>query len=332
MNAPLKCAVIGVGHFGKFHAQKYMQLQEVDLVALSDINEKVGWGCAKECGTLFIKDYRELLGRVDAVTVATNTSAHYEVAKFFLENGVHVYVEKPITQAYWQGVELCKLADRNHLKLQVNHIERLNPALISARQKIKDIYFIECQRLSQLRKFAVDMNVISDLMIHDLDIVLSLLDSEVVNVLAEGGALLPGTIDISNARIEFASGAVASVMASRISQTSQRTVRVFHSEGYLSIDLKSGQLMFCTHQLPSQRGALENVQKLYEEVWCVEPKDTLLEGTRSFVAAVQGRGECFASAPQALAALKLAEQITENASYNRWRKSNQVVAGGPRLN
>ena len=308
----LRCAVVGVGRFGRFYAQKYVHLEETELVAVCDLDKGVGETCAKECQTLYVEDYRELLGLVEAVTVATHTASHYEVARFFLENGVHVYVEKPITQTYWEGRELCELAEKNNLKLQVNHIERLNPALLFAREKIKRIYFIECQRLSLMGRMVVDMNVISDLMIHDLDIILSLVDSEVVDVSAEGGGILSsGTIDISSARIEFASGAAANVTASRISPAPQRTIRVFHSEGYLSVDLQSGEVC-CTNQRLFSQGL---------KVWNMGKKDMLMEGVRLFVAAVQGRGECFILARESLAALKLAEQITKRAQshYSRWQ-------------
>ena len=134
MTPPLKCAVIGVGYFGAFHAEKYKHLEDVDLVAVSDLNEKVGASCAIHCQTEFVKDYRKLLGHVEAVTVATSTSSHHEVAKFFLENGVHVFVEKPIARTQTEAEELCELAEKNNLKLQVNHIERFNPTFISAKE------------------------------------------------------------------------------------------------------------------------------------------------------------------------------------------------------
>ena len=307
MSFPLKCAVVGVGYLGKFHAQKYMTLEESELVAMADINEEVGTRCAREWNVPFFKDYRDLLGRVEAVTVATPTSSHYEVAKFFLEHGVHVHVEKPMTVTSVEGEKLCELAERSRLKLQVGHVERFNTALVSVREKLKKPLFIECHRLAPFKARGVDVSVVLDLMIHDLDVILSLVKSEVVNVSAVGTPVLTETIDIANARVEFASGAVANITSSRVSQGDQRKFRVFQPDQYLSIDFKSGEVSLLTR-------TTELVEKgipFNTEVWSLKKADALLEETRSFVTAIQNDRDCVVSGRDGLVALKLSEQITE---------------------
>lgn len=307
MSSPLKCAVVGVGYLGKFHAQKYANLEESELVAVSDINEEVGTTCARELKTPFFKNYRDLVGQVEAVTIATTTSSHYEVAKFFLENGVHVHVEKPMTATSVEGEELCELAEKNNLKLQVGHVERFNSALVSAREKLKNPLFIECHRLSPFRPRSMDISVVLDLMIHDLDVVLSLVKSEVVSVSAVGTPVLTKTIDIANARIEFVSGTIANITSSRVSQGSQRKFRVFQPDQYLSIDFEAGEVSLLT-----KIGELtEEGIPLHGDVWNLEKVDALLEETRSFVTAIQNNTDCMVSGRNGLVALQLAEQVTE---------------------
>lgn len=300
MNSPLKCAVVGVGYLGKFHVQKYTQLEEAQLIAVSDIDEQVGRTCAEQWGVSFFEDYRDLVGRVEAVTVATPTPSHYEVTRFFLENGIHVHVEKPLTARAEQGEELCELAEKNHLKLQVGHVERFNPALVLAREKITNPLFIECHRLSPFKLRGLDVSVILDLMIHDLDIILSLVKSKVVHVSAVGNPVLTKTIDMANARIQFASGVVANITSSRVSQGTQRRLRVFQPDGYISIDFGSGEV-----------SSVAKMGQIPRKTWNVKKEDALLEETRSFVATIQNHGDCVVSGREALMALRLAERVTE---------------------
>ena len=297
----------GCGHLGKFHAQKYAKLDESELVAVSDQDEESGGTCAKEWKIPFFKDYRDLLGQVEAVTIATTTSSHYEVARFFLENRVHVHVEKPMTTTSVEGEKLCELAEKNNLKLQVGHVERFNSALVSAREKLKKPLFIECHRLSPFKPRGVDVSVVLDLMIHDLDVILSLVQSEVIHVSAVGTPVLTRTLDIANARVEFGSGAVANITASRVSQGSQRKFRVFQPNQYLSIDFGSGEVSLLT-----KTGEwTEKDTFLHRDVWNLEKTDALLEETRSFVTSIRNQTGCVVSGRDGLVALKLAERITE---------------------
>ena len=244
----LRVAVVGVGYLGRFHAQKYRAIDSVELVGVCDIDSAAGQAVANELRTQFFADYRTLVGLVDAVTIAASTSAHFPLARFFLEHGVHVLVEKPMTRTSAEGAVLTEIAEARGLKLQVGHVERFNPALLSARQTLTTVRFIECHRLAPFKARGVDVNVILDLMIHDLDVILSLVDAEPVAVSAVGIPVLTDDFDIANARIEFANGAVANVTASRASTSAQRRFRVFQPNQYVSIDFGSGEVRRVTKQ------------------------------------------------------------------------------------
>src|SRR5690606_14529762 len=168
----VRTGAVGTGYLGKFHAEKYAALPEAELVGVCDIDERAGRQVAEALGVRYFKDHTELAGRVDAVTIAATTSAHFELAKYFLEHGVHVLVEKPMTRTAEQARLLTELAERKGLKLQVGHVERFNPALLSARESLTDIDFIECHRLAPFTARGADVDVVRDLMIHDLDVML----------------------------------------------------------------------------------------------------------------------------------------------------------------
>ena len=226
----LRVAVVGAGYLGRFHAQKFESIAAAELVGVCDIRADAGEDLARACDTVYYADSRDLAGQVDAVTIAANTSAHFELAKFFLENGVHVFVEKPMTNTSEQGRELTALADTNDLKLQVGHVERFNPALLSARDRLGAVQFIECHRLAPFKHRGADVNVVLDLMIHDLDVIISMVAGNPSLVSAVGISVLTSSVDIANARIEFDTGAIANVTASRVSTNTQRKFRVFQEE------------------------------------------------------------------------------------------------------
>ncbi|MCB0386308.1 MAG: Gfo/Idh/MocA family oxidoreductase, partial [Bdellovibrionales bacterium] len=272
---PLRCAVVGVGYLGRFHAQKYKALPEAELVGVCDSREEPGRQVATELGVEWLANYQDLKGKVDAVTVASTTSSHYEIAKFFLENGIHVHVEKPMTSTSAEGLELCQLAEKNGLKLQVGHIERFNPAFVAAREKLQRPLFIECHRLAPFKPRGFDVSVVLDLMIHDLDVILSLVNSDPVDVSAIGTPVLTGDIDIANARVEFASGTVANITASRVSQKSERKFRVFQGNQYLSMDFGAGEVRLLTKT--GEWGG--DTLPLDQDVWSLEKGDALLAET-----------------------------------------------------
>ena len=302
----LRAAVVGVGYLGRFHAQKYRALDDVELVGVCDLDATAGHAVAESLATSYFASYRELLGLVDAVTIAASTSAHFELAKFFLEHDVHVLLEKPMTRTSSEAAELNEIAARRGLKLQVGHVERFNTALLSAREGLTSVRFVECHRLAPFKGRGADVNVILDLMIHDLDVILSLVDSRPVSVSAVGVPVLTDGVDIANARIEFANGALANVTASRASTSAQRMVRVFQPNQYVAIDFGGGEVRRVTRRgNPS-----EGMAALASESWSLEKGDALLAETRSFVAAVTEDRPCEVSGEDGRAALELAEWIS----------------------
>jgi predicted dehydrogenase len=309
----LRTAVVGVGYLGRFHAQKHKALAGVELVAVCDQDAERGRAVAAEVGVQYCADHRTLLGKVDAVTIAASTSEHFELARFFLEHGVHVLVEKPMTRTSAEAAVLTQLAEQRGLKLQVGHVERFNPALLAARETLTTVRFIECHRLAPFKGRGADVNVILDLMIHDLDVILSLVASPPSLVSAVGIPVLTDDVDIANARIEFANGAIANVTASRVSTTAQRRFRVFQPNQYVSIDFGSGEVRRVTKQGEWHEGAAP----LHEEAWNLEKGDALLAETKSFVAAIVEDRPCEVSGGDGVAALQLAEMISAEIERRR---------------
>ena len=309
----LRTAVVGVGYLGRFHAQKHRAMDEVELIGVCDRDPERSEAVANELGTQAFTDHRALLGKVDAVTIAASTSEHFALARFFLENGVHVLVEKPMTRTSREAAALTSLADTHGLKLQVGHVERFNPALLSARQTLTTVRFIECHRLAPFKGRGADVNVILDLMIHDLDVILSLVAAPPHRVSAVGVPVLTDDVDIANARIEFTNGAVANVTASRVSTSAQRRFRVFQPNQYVSIDFGSGEVRRVT-KVGEWR---EESAPLQEETWNLEQGDALLAETRAFIASITENRPCEVSGADGLAALELAEAIS--AEIARWQ-------------
>src|SRR5690348_13059263 len=211
----IRAAVVGVGYLGRFHAQKYAQLAGCELVAVVDGREEVRNSVAAEVHSRAVADYRELLGKVDAVSVVTPTPYHFEIAEAFLAAGAHVLVEKPITETPEQARRLIALAAERQRLLQVGHLERFNAAILAAEPHISAPRFMECQRLAPYKERGTDVNVVLDLMIHDIDLVQSLAGSDIVSIDAIGSPVISGEIDIANARIRFANGSVAITNASQ---------------------------------------------------------------------------------------------------------------------
>ena len=301
----LRAAVVGVGYLGRFHAQKYRALDDVELVGVCDLDAAAGRAVADSVATRYYRDYRELAGLVDAVTIAASTTAHFALAKFFLEQGVHVLVEKPMTRTSREAAELNEIAERRRLKLQVGHVERFNTALLSAREGLTAVRFIECHRLAPFKGRGADVNVVLDLMIHDLDVILSLVGARPVNVSAVGIPVLTDDVDIANARIEFANSAIANVTASRASTSAQRMVRVFQPSQYVAIDFGGGEVRRVTRTGSPNEG----MAALKSESWNLEKGDALLAETRSFVDAIVADKPCEVSGEDGFAALELAERI-----------------------
>lgn len=310
----LRTAVVGVGYLGRFHAQKHRALADsIELVGVCDRDPERARVVAAEVGTMAVTDYRELVGKVDAVTIAASTSEHFALARFFLERGVHVLVEKPMTRTSAEAAVLTELAAARGLKLQIGHVERFNPALLAARETLTTVRFIECHRLAPFKGRGADVNVILDVMIHDLDVILSLVDSPPINVSAVGIPVLMDDVDIANARIEFANGAIANVTASRVSTSAQRRFRVFQPNQYVSIDFGSGEVRRVSKDGAWREGAVP----LKEETWNLEKGDALLAETKAFAHAILTDTPCVVSGADGLAALKLAEMIGADIAHRR---------------
>ncbi len=236
----LKIGIVGTGHLGKFHLKLLKEIPQADLLGVYDINKETAFKISNEFGTKSFSDLEEMLDNVDAVSIVATTSAHWELIKKAFEKNVHVFVEKPITSTIEQAEEVVEISKNKNLKLQVGHIERFNPALLSLEKYKLDPKFIQTDRLAQFNPRGTDVAVVLDLMIHDIDIILSLINSDVKNISASGVAVVSENIDIANARLEFENGAVANVTASRISQKKMRKMRMFQKDAYISVDFDSG--------------------------------------------------------------------------------------------
>jgi predicted dehydrogenase len=236
MTKRLRVAVVGVGYLGRFHALIYSRMSDVDLVGVVDPDVARSQSVGAEAGCAAFTDAKELVGRVDAVSIVAPTTVHLEVAAPFLKRGVHMMLEKPIAATRKEGAEIVRLAAESGAMLQIGHLERFNAGVMALAERISEPRYVEAQRMGGFTERATDVDVVSDLMIHDIDIILSLLGSEIRQISAVGTPVLTPYVDIASARLEFASGAVANVVASRVSEKTTRRIRVFQPSGYLSLN------------------------------------------------------------------------------------------------
>jgi predicted dehydrogenase len=232
----LRVGVVGAGYLGRFHAEKYARMDNVELVGVVDIDKFQAEEVAGRFNTKAYLHHKHLFGKVDAVSIVVPTPAHFSVAKDFLENNIDVLIEKPMSETTEQADELIDFAKSRNLIIQVGHLERFNPAAVALRDIIKQPMFIESHRLSIYKDRCTDVSVVLDLMIHDIDIILNFVRSEIVNIHAAGIPVISGHVDIANARLEFKSGCVANVTASRISTKNERKIRLFQKDTYISVD------------------------------------------------------------------------------------------------
>lgn len=302
----IKCAVIGTGYLGKFHAQKYASLPDCELVAVVDINEAAAKDVAGQYGAKALTDYRSLLGEVDAVSIVVPTTFHHIVSKDFLEHGAHVLVEKPITATVNEADELIAIAKAKNLILQVGHLERFNPAVLGLDNEEKPL-FIESHRLSPFNPRANDVSVVLDLMIHDIDIILALVDSEVERIDASGTPVLTQGTDIANARLMFKNGCVANVTASRISMKMERKMRMFRPRSYVSVDFQNRVL---TKHRTGTKEMFPGIPEIETEESVFESGDALLEEIKHFINCIQTGENPLVSGEAGKRALETAIQIT----------------------
>ena len=303
----LKCAVIGTGYLGKFHAEKYALLPDCELVAVVDVNEEAAKAVAEKCGCAALTDYHALLGQVDAVSIVVPTTLHHCVAKDFLQAGCHVLVEKPITVTVEEADELIALAKANNLILQVGHLERFNPAVLGLDKEEKPL-FIESHRLAPFNPRANDVSVVLDLMIHDIDIILALVDSELERVDASGTPVLTKGTDIANARLTFKNGCVANVTASRISMKLERKMRMFRPSSYISVDFQNRVLK---KYQTGEKEMFPGIPEIVTEESTFDSADALLAEITQFVNCIQTGEKPLVSGEEGRRALAAAIQITQ---------------------
>lgn len=316
----LKVGVIGVGHLGKLHIKMFLQMNNCELIGIYDSDIQKTEECNKEFGVKVFYNIDDLIKNVDAISIATSTSSHYEVAKLCLENGINIFIEKPITVTLAEAEEIVSIANKNNLKLQVGHIERFNPALLAIEKYINNPMFIQTDRLSQFNPRGTDVAVVLDLMIHDIDIILNLIKSDVKQIYASGVPVVSDSIDIANARIEFQNGAVANVTASRISQKKMRKMRIFQKDTYISLDFITGvsevyRLINANEDLSiphisfGEIGIGEKKRRIiYEQPEIIEINALLYE-LQLFVNAVLNNTKPVVSGEDGLRALKVADEI-----------------------
>lgn len=304
----IKIAVIGVGYLGKFHAQKYAQLPGAELIAVVDSDAATTHAVAQQYQTQALKDYHDVLGKVDAVSIAVPTQAHYAVAKTMLEKHTHVLLEKPMTVTVEEARDLVDIAASNNLVLQIGHLERFNPAILALEDIIQQPLFIESHRVAPFNPRGADVNVVLDLMIHDIDIILDFVDSPVDCIDANGVSVLSKDIDIANVRIRFANGCVANVTASRVGLKTERKMRLFQHDAYITIDFQNKKLGVHRKGEGEMYPGIPNIDS-HEQVF--EQGDALQTEITAFLEAIKQNITPIVSGEDGLRALKTASTIIE---------------------
>ena len=271
----MKAAVIGAGHMGRYHAQKLARLTE--LVGVVDADPARARELTEKVGGAALSDYRELFGKADAAVIAVPTDRHHAIARECLEHGLHLLIEKPIATTLAEADELIALAEKKRVVLQTGHVERYNRSFRALAERMDRPVFVEAERLAAFKQRGAEVDVVLDLMIHDLDLACALARAEPTNVSATGFRVLTRDIDIANARIEFANGFVANLSASRVSQAAVRKLRVFQQDLYVSADLQTGKL----HYVGQRDGAIEVKDETHEG------GDALADQAAAFVSAIE---------------------------------------------
>jgi predicted dehydrogenase len=310
----LSCAVIGVGYLGKFHAEKYATLPTTELVAVVDSD----LGTANEIATKYncksFSDYRQLVGEVDAVSIVTPTTYHYDIAEFCLSHGIHTLIEKPITSTVEQAEKLIKLAKQHNVLIQVGHLERFNSAIVALRSVLTKPQFIESHRIAPFNMRSIDVNVVLDLMIHDIDLIRSLVNSEIKSIAANGAPVLSEEIDIANARIEFINGTVANVTASRAGTKQERTMRIFQPDAYISINLQDKSYSVYRKGSGEMFPGIPDIQK---ESMQFPQGDAIKAEIEAFADSIMNNRPILVTAEDGKKALEIAQQITNIVNIHR---------------
>lgn len=303
----IKTGVVGVGYLGKYHAEKYASLPQSEFVAICDVHADRRREITEQYHVPEYSDYRDLIGKVDAVSIAAPTPMHHAIGCFFLQHGVHVLIEKPIATTLEEADELIKLAKKNYAILQVGHLERFNNVVKAVEPVLSTPRFIESLRLAPFKLRGSDVNVILDLMIHDIDIIQSIVKSEISDIRANGASVLSPSIDIANARIEFENGCVANVTASRVSLKTERKLRIFQHDSYIGLDLDHKIL---TVHRKGTREMFPGIPEISRERIRIDKGDALRNEIDSFLNSIIHNDPVVVSGEEAKRALATAIQIT----------------------
>jgi predicted dehydrogenase len=316
----LKVGVLGAGHLGKIHLRLLNQSEKYELVGFYDENQEYAEKIAKEFGYTHFKTIATLIHAVDVIDIVTPTLSHYKCAKVSIKSGKHVFIEKPIATTVAEAEEIIALAKEYNVKGQVGHVERFNPAFKAVKDKIINPMFIETHRLSEFNPRGTDVPVVLDLMIHDIDAILSVVKSKVTAVHASGVSVISDSPDIANARIEFESGCVANITASRISMKNMRKSRFFQKDAYISVDYLDKVCevvkMKDAPEIPGDFDMiLQNAEGLKKQIYyenpTVEMNNAILDELESFADAIQNNTTPVVTLEQATEALRVAYQIID---------------------
>jgi len=305
----IKLAVIGVGHLGQYHVKNLSSLPDVELVGVMDTNHQRALEISHRYNVPVIDRYDDLLGKVNGVTVVVPTSHHYEVGKFFLENKIHTLLEKPITSTLKEASELVQLAKENNVLLQVGHVERFNAGMLKLKEYIHDPKFIEGHRLAPFDPRVKDIGVVMDLMIHDIDIVLSLIHSDISKIDAVGVRVLTPHEDIANARITFHNGCIVNLTASRVSMQKMRKIRFFQENAYFSLDYVKPELEIYRKVTDGKKTSIQTEQYVFDA------NESLKKELESFVQSIQEGNPPVVTGEKAKDALEVALEITEQINH-----------------
>lgn len=317
----LKAGVIGAGHLGKIHLKLLNQSEKYQLIGFYDSDTIASKKISDELGYKSFPSMEALIGACDVIDVVTPTIHHFECAKKVVEAGKHLFIEKPITQTVEEAEKLLVLASENNVKGQVGHVERFNPAFMAVRDKFENPMFIEAHRLAEFNPRGTDVPVVLDLMIHDIDAILSVVDSEVKNVYSSGVSVISETPDIANARIEFENGCVANLTASRISMKKMRKARFFQKDAYISVDFLEKQCevvkMKNAPKDPDDFAMiLTNAEGVKKQIYFdnpeIEVNNAILDELDTFADAIVNNTTPVVTLQQGTNALKVAMQVIEN--------------------
>ncbi|WP_339341957.1 Gfo/Idh/MocA family oxidoreductase [uncultured Polaribacter sp.] len=316
----LKAGVLGAGHLGKIHLRLLQESKKYELVGFFDPFTENAKKVAKEFGYKLFDSVEELIAAVEVVDIVTPTLSHFECAKKAIEKGRHIFIEKPITKTVLEAEAIKTLASQFHVQGQVGHVERFNPAFTAVKDKIDTPMFIETHRLAEFNPRGTDVPVVLDLMIHDIDIILSVVKSKVKNVHASGISVISETPDIANARIEFENGCVANLTASRISMKNMRKTRFFQKDAYISVDfLEKKSEIVRMKDVPNNPDEfamiLQNAEGIKKQIYFDNPEiknnNAILDELESFADAINNGTKPIVSLRQGAEALRVAQMIID---------------------